>query len=117
VLYTRLQFQREVPVHKVSYFVKPLSSDYTAGYRMGVWPFNCRPTPLKLDERTGFTVTTLDKVPAFKEEPLMPAEPNVRPWLLLFYHNKTNREPESYWSDVGKDIYSELKRTVKVTIL
>jgi hypothetical protein len=115
VLYTRLQFQREVPVHKVSYFVKPLSSDYTAGYRMGVWPFNCRPTPLKLDERTGFTVTTLDKVPAFKEEPLMPAEPNVRPWLLLFYHNKTNREPESYWSDVGKDIYSELKRTVKVT--
>jgi hypothetical protein len=114
ILYMRLQMQREFPVQKVTYYVKPLPPDYSAGYRMGVWPFNCQPTPLKLEDND-FNSTILENVPAFKEEAMMPAEPSVRPWLLVFYHNKGKREPQAYWEDVGKEIYKELKQTVKLS--
>ena len=112
LMYLRLQFQREFPVQKVTYFVKPLSSDYSAGYRMSVWPFNCQPTPMKL-ERDGFNSTTLENVPAFREEPMMPAEANVRPWMLIFYNDGKKREPDKYWTQVGKDAWDELKRALK----
>jgi Domain of Unknown Function with PDB structure (DUF3857) len=115
VQYTRLQFQRDVPVQRVSYFIRPLSTDYTGGYRMGMWPFNCQPTPLTLDQKREFHVTSLTNVPAFKDEPFMPAEPSVRPWMLVFYHGQYKREPLSYWAGVGKESYNELKRTIKLS--
>src|ERR1035438_3502944 len=46
LLYARLQLQREYPVQRVTYYVKPLSREYTT-YQMAVWPFNCKPSPLK----------------------------------------------------------------------
>jgi hypothetical protein len=112
--YIRLQMQREFPVQKVTYFVKPLPSEVSAGYRMALWPFNCKPSKMDLD-RQGFSFTSLENVPAFKEEPMMPAEANVRPWLLVFYHNRDKRVPEEYWDDIGKQIYRQLKQTVKLS--
>jgi hypothetical protein len=109
--YIRLQFQREFPVQKVTYFLKPLSRDIT-GYRMSVWPLNCRPTPLKLED-DGFNSTTLENVPAFREEPMMPGEPNVRPWALVFYHDGSRREPEKYWNQIGKEIYKDIQPALK----
>ena len=114
VWYFRLQLQREFPVQNVTYFIKPMPSEYSAGYTLGFWPFNCKPAPLKLDNN-GFNVTSVENVSAFKEEPMMPAEANVRPWILIFYHNKPKREPESYWEDVGKEVYRELKQTIKLS--
>jgi hypothetical protein len=111
MLYIRLQFQREFPIHKVTYFIRPLSRDYTT-YVMVRWPFNCQPSPLKL-ERDGFNSTSLENVPAFKEEPMMPADANVRPWMLVFYNDGKKRDPEKYWTDVGKDTWDELKRALK----
>src|SRR5688572_33056983 len=46
---------------------------------------------------------------------MMPAEANVRPWLLVFYHNRDKRVPEEYWDEIGKQIYRELKQTVKLS--
>ncbi|MBC7927605.1 MAG: DUF3857 and transglutaminase domain-containing protein [Bryobacteraceae bacterium] len=114
IRYTRLQLQREFPVHRVTYFVKPLSLDYSAGYTMGLWPFNCKPSPL-IVERDSFQSTFIENVPGFKDEPMMPAEPNVRPWILIFYHNKSKRDPKAYWNDIGKEVYKELKQTVKLS--
>ena len=112
VLYTRLQLQREYPVQKVTYYVKPLPSEYTAGLRMAAWPFNCKPSPLKL-ENNGSTSFTLENVPAFHEEPDMPGEPNVRPWVLLYYRADGKRDPDKYWSSVGRKIYGNLKQSLK----
>jgi hypothetical protein len=105
-LYMRLQFQREFPAQKVTYFVKPLSRDYTS-YSMSIWPVNCKPSPMVLDNE-GFNLTTLENVPAFREEPMMPGEANVRPWALIFYSDGRRREPEKYWNDVGKEIYNDV---------
>ncbi len=111
-LYLRIQFQREFPIQKVTYFVMPLSGEYTS-YRMTLWPFNCTPTPLKR-ELNDFYSTTLENVPAFREEPMMPGEPNVRPWALAFYSDGKKREPEKYWNDIGKEMYNKfLKPALK----
>ncbi len=112
LMYMRLQMQREFPVRKVTYLIKPLPSDYSAGYRMSLWPFNCKPTPARLDDN-GFAVTSLENVPAFREEPMMPGEGNVRPWVLAYYHDDEKREPEKYWNTVGKRAYTNLRGALK----
>jgi hypothetical protein len=112
MFYQKLEAQREFPVHKVTYFIKPLSLDYTT-FRMATWPFNCQPSPLK-QENTGFHSTSIEKVPAFREEPLMPGEPSVRAWMLLRYQEDERRDPEKYWNNVAKKTYAELKSSLKV---
>ena len=106
ILYARLQFQREFPVQKVTYFVRPLPRDYTS-FTMNIWPFNCKPTALKRED-DGYESTSLENVPAFHDEPMMPGEPNVRPWALISYREDGKREPEKYWNNTGKDLYNRL---------
>jgi hypothetical protein len=114
IRFLRLQFQREYPIQKVTYLFKPLPRDRVTE-NMGVWPFNCQPSKLELDHQ-GFNVTTLENVPAFEEEPMMPAEENVRAWVLVYYHEDSGRrDPDKYWPKEGKHIYGELKRSMKVS--
>src|SRR5882724_3417019 len=58
VTYTRLQFQREYPVQKVTYFIHPLPERYTS-YQMFSKPFHCSPSALK-PETDGFVSTSLE---------------------------------------------------------
>jgi hypothetical protein len=111
LMYIRLQFQRDFPIQNVTYFLKPLSSDYTP-YKMRFSPFNCQPSPLKL-EKDGFNSTSLENVPAFRKEPFMPSEPNIRPWALAFYTDTERRNPDKYWIEVGKKSYQALKQASK----
>jgi hypothetical protein len=112
LLYLRLQFQHEFPVQRATYFIRPLPGKYTT-YRMSFMPFNCKPTPMK-EGSDGFDSTTLDNVPAFREEPMMPGEANVRPWVLVFYHEDSGRsDPDKYWAGVGRKAYSQLRLGLK----
>ncbi|MFN3323730.1 MAG: hypothetical protein ACK5AZ_09565 [Bryobacteraceae bacterium] len=43
----------------------------------------------------------------------MPSEPNVRPWILIFYHDGKKREQEKYWNEIGREIYNDLKFNLK----
>ena len=109
IMYTRLQFQREYPVQKVTYFLQPLPGQYTT-YQMFTFPFNCKPSTLTRGN-DGFWSTTLENVPAFREEPMMPGEAMVRPWVLLCYRqNGKFPEPDKYWNSAGKEIYNEVLR-------
>jgi len=109
IMYTRLQFQREYPVQKVTYFLMPLPGRYTS-FEMFSLPFNCKPSALK-QENNGFWSTTLENVPAFREEPMMPGEACVRPWVLLCYRaNGRFPEPEKYWNNAGKEMYNDYLR-------
>jgi transglutaminase-like putative cysteine protease len=111
-LYMRVQFQREFPVQKVTYFFAPLSRDYT-DYHMAIRPFHCV-LPALQDDRDGFQSITLENQPAFHDEPMMPGEPNVRAWALVFYSNGERREPDKYWTNVGKEQYNRyLKPAMK----
>jgi len=76
----RLQFQRDIPVQAVTYRIKP-AKDMSWDVR----PFNMERFSFER-EKNGFDVTTVTRMPAFREEPMMPPEDSVRSWALVRYH-------------------------------
>jgi Domain of Unknown Function with PDB structure (DUF3857) len=113
IMYFRMHFQREFPVRRVTYFVKPLPRQYSGGYSMYLHHFNCQTSPLK-PENDGYTSTYVENVPAARDEPFSPSEPNISPWALLHYQEGDRRDPDKYWADVGRKEYNELKQALKV---
>jgi hypothetical protein len=75
----RLQFQRDIPVQTITYHIKPAGS-----MTVDVRAFNMD-TPQFQKEENGFQVATVTNMPAFREEPLMPPEDNVRSWAMVKY--------------------------------
>lgn len=105
--YMRLQFQRDIPVQKVTYFIRPLPRRYT-GSTMRIAPFNFEMTPLT-EESNGYVSTFLENAPAFREEPFLPSEATIRPWALIYYHRDKPRDPEAYWRETGRKRYGKLR--------
>src|SRR5262245_27208082 len=69
-LHTRLQFQREIPVQTVKYYIKP-SGDLQMGMRSVSFHL---PTIPFVRENNGFYSVSYNNAPAFHEEPRMPPE-------------------------------------------
>lgn len=109
--YQRLQFAREIPVQLVRYYIKPLSHPELG---MVGQPFNSTNTPF-VKEKTGYFSTTIANVPAFHEEPRMPPEYSIRPWMLLYYTKDTKVQEDKFWKDHGRSVYSGHKDVIKVT--
>ena len=75
----RLQFQRDIPVQAVTYRIKPAQkADFD------VRPFNMAQFTFT-KEKNGFESTTVNNVPAFREEPMMPPEDSVKSWAMVRY--------------------------------
>lgn len=111
--YIRLQFQRDVPARLVKYYVKPLLlPGFPYGMRMQT--FNGRNTPF-VKEKDGFYSTIMEKVPAFHEEPRMPPEDQVRPWMLVYYAEETKLAPAQYWKEKGKEFHETFKTRTKMS--
>ena len=110
--YIRLQFQRDIPVQLVKYCIKPLS---LPGFPFGMRTqfFHGQNTPF-VKEKDGFYSTTMANVPAFHEEPRMPPEDQMRPWMLVYYSEDKKLSPEKYWKEYGKEVYSAYKSGMKV---
>lgn len=112
IMYFRMHFQREFPVRRVTYFVKPLPREISGGYGMYLNHYNCQTSPLK-PENDGYTSTYVENVPAARDEPFSPSEPNISPWALLHYQEGERRDPDKYWADVGRKEYNALKQALK----
>ncbi len=111
--YIRLYFQRDVPVQLVKYYIKPLSlPDFEYGMRAQT--FNAQVSPF-VKEKDGFYSVSMANVPAFHEEPRMPPEDSIRPWMLVYYSKETKLEAAKYWKDFGKRTYEENKSRMKVS--
>lgn len=107
-----LEFQRDIPVQNLSYFYKPYNKREPS-YQL----YNFRDTKFIKDDKGFYRATRLD-VPALKEEPYMPPEDMVRPWMMLqgvrvvltdasafsvSYAVKNPGNPTSYWGAVGSE--------------
>ena len=101
----RLQFQREIPVQNVTYFLKPYMG-------MQYRPFNIGDARFVKD-KDGFHKMSMANVPAFREESKMPPENSVRSWVFLYYQAGEKTEPEKYWKELGKRIYEASKDEMK----
>lgn len=107
--YTRLQMQREIPVREVKYYVKPMEHYL---YTMRSISFRAN-TAAFAKEKNGYYSTGMTNVPAFREEPHMPPEDQVRSWILLYYSEDRKLTAEKYWKDYGKRLYDEYKSAIK----
>jgi hypothetical protein len=107
----RLQFQRDIPVQKITYHLKPASST-----RVDVRAFNMD-TPEFEKEKNGFHFTTVKNMPAFREEPMMPPEDNVRSWAMVKYSNLFSfllgYEMLAYRVKVGFEPFMKVDKEIK----
>ena len=108
--YVRLQFQRDIPVQRVKYLIKPFPFE---GLAMRSITFHAPATPFK-KEKEGFYSTSMTNVPAIHAESRMPPEDQVKAWILIFYSKDEKLEPEKYWSEYGKRVYENTKSLLKV---
>jgi hypothetical protein len=76
----KLDFQRDIPIQTVTYYVRPHKNLF-AQYRK----YNLPPDVGLVKEKDGFSRATMTNVPAFREEPYMPPEDEVRPWMFFYY--------------------------------
>ena len=102
----RLHFQRDIPIQTVSYFLKPYMGMQYLPFRMGETRF--------VKDKDGFSRLTMNNMPAFREEPRMPPENQVRSWVFLYYTEDTSMAPAKYWKDIGKALYEVTKDDMKV---
>jgi hypothetical protein len=111
--YFRLDFQRDIPVQQITYHIKPLDTPRFP-YGMRSLTMHIQTTPFA-KEPNGFYATTAANVPAYKEEPDMPSETDVRPWVLLYYTEDTKQQVDKYWENQGKKLYDAYKGRVKIS--
>ena len=109
--YMPLQFQRNIPAQRVTYFVKPFTGSYTP-YNLRYIPFGNNAKFAK--DKSGFYRAEMTNVPAFREEAYMPPENSVRSWMLLYYTEDRGLSPEKYWTDYAKRIHDATKSLMKV---
>jgi hypothetical protein len=103
----RLDFQRDLPIWSVTYHLKPLQIPYLP-YGMRTMALQCKP-PAFEQEPNGFYSTTMTNMPAFREEPNMPPESQLRAWLLVYYEEDKKTDAEKYWKEIGKKDFSTFK--------
>lgn len=109
--YLRLPFQRDVPVQFIKYYIRPFPY---SRFGMRAQTFNGVATPF-VKEKDDFHSVTMSNVPAFREEPHMPPEASVRPWMLVYYTPDENLEGDAFWKLFGTRVYEFTKARMKVS--
>jgi len=108
--YIRLEFQREIPVQRVQYLVKPFPFE---GLGMQAITLHGKSTPFT-KAKDGFYSTSMTNVPAVHAESRMPPEDQVKAWMLIYYAKDHKLVPEKYWFEYGKRVYEATKSLLKV---
>lgn len=109
----RLVFQKDFPVQTLSYYYKPNGKNATPNYQA----YNFTDTKFVKDDK-GFWLAQRNNVPSYKEEPNMPPEDQVLPWMLIQsirigfvatsndsigFVFKDPRSPQLYWGAVSTE--------------
>lgn len=106
-----LIFQREIPIQTISYYVRRYRGRarmYGQGFNVGDKWFE--------DDRGGYQRFTMNNLKAFRTEPDMPPENELRSWVHLYYTFESNvSKPEAYWKTWGKNTYDAAKGWLKAS--
>jgi hypothetical protein len=110
--YIPIDLQRNIPVQTITVHLKPLVISWMP-FKMRTMSFQTQ-QPTFADENKGFYAATWRNMPAFQEEKDMPAERQVRAWMLVYYEEHEITQPEKFWKDRGRKLYGELKPQIKI---
>ena len=118
----KLLFQRDIPIQNITYYYKPYRSAEPS-YQS----YNFNDTKFVKDQK-GYWVATRKNVPSFREEPRMPPEDMVRPYMRLTglglnvtsvsefavsFTVKDPSNPSRYWGAVGSQYVPIVKAMTK----
>lgn len=104
----RLVFQRDIPIQKLTYYIRP-KPDYmikSTSYNMPEVSF------VKDPDNKDFSFATVTNVPALKDEPYMPPPDAVRRWVYFSYRKKNKDTPEGD-TKVWQNLAAYYSRQVK----
>jgi hypothetical protein len=113
--YMRLYFQRDLPMWNVTYHVKPLNIPWLP-FQMRSMTFGFQSKDFK-KEPEGYYAISASNMPAFREEPYMPPEDQLRAWMLIYYEEDKKIEPDKFWKEIGKSDYASHKDVIKADSL
>lgn len=118
----RLDFQRDIPVQNLSYYYKPYEKKEpkTQAYNFSDTKF--------VKGEDGYYLAQRRNVPAFREEPRMPPEKMVKPWMMLTglessfsftgsgisIITKDPSNPSKYWGGVGAERVRYVKAMIEI---
>jgi len=102
----RLPFQRAIPVQQVTYYLRPFAGMRYNSFHMEDAKF--------VKDKDSFFKLTKTNMPAYREEPRMPPEDEVRAWVFLYYSEDTKLDTEKYWKDFGRRYFELTKDEMKV---
>jgi hypothetical protein len=105
-----LHFSRDIPVHLVRYYFKPLPD--LGAYKMWVQSFNGDFTPAE-HQRDGYSMTSLTNVKAYREEPYGPPVLERQPWVFVSYGEGKPKSGPEFWTDFSKRMYESFAKVSK----
>jgi len=108
--YVKMEFQRDIPTQLVRYYLKPNPAVIDP---MKTMTFQTNPLQFVKD-RDGYFRVELTNMPAFREEPHMPPEDQVKSWMLVYYSPGEKKQPMEFWKQEGKRIYEDRKGAMKI---
>jgi transglutaminase-like putative cysteine protease len=104
----QLKFSRDIPVHDVRYYLRPLS---IPGYGMVAFPFNGDFGPPQ-KQKDGYTMLALTKVPAQVDEEFGLPELEERPWVFIGYE-ASGRSDSDFDKRLSKDLHEEYSKRAR----
>lgn len=108
----QLYFADRFPAQRVRFRIKPFNYD-NRGYQILTTGFRYEIPALHADSQGFYPFEMLD-VPALREEPWMPPDDMVQPWLVLYFLRK-GQSAESYWKETGRMLANDAARRSRPT--
>lgn len=105
----RFIFQRELPVQRITFYVKQFGGDL----RMKYLPFNLPADVKFVEDKNGFSKVTMTNLPGLRGEPRMPPLNEVRPWMLIYYSEDRDLNNIEYWKKYNSELNNEHKDEIK----
>lgn len=102
----KFNFMQNMPSRHVVFKVKPL---YIGdGWHTEGFFFRCAEQTLQ-QSKDGYNFVEMRNLPALVEEPWMPPENDVQPWIL-FYPREGKGPTDRFWNDLGKETAARVDR-------
>lgn len=106
VLVDRFGFERSLPCRRIRYSIRPIPTLGVPPFRYGL----LGGLSARVDNRGGVITITADSVAARQEEPWMPPDMQVRPWVIAYYSKVPFDQTEAYWRSIAARLWETSRK-------
>lgn len=108
--YEEFRLEMDLPARRIVYHLRPLQ---IPGFAQRQMTFRARLVAPGRTDKDGYGIVEVADVPAFRREPHMPPEGQVKSWMLLFYTQEKLTTPAAFWRKTGIEQAKEFDRACK----